>query len=195
MLKSFLIAFSAVASVTLSLVGEANAFGTASAARAMAPRPADMKPAGPKLGHAPPLQFQIFCLQNPADCRRTRLTSIAYDERTRHLLAEINNQVNSQIKPRADKGRDVWTISSTFGDCDDYAITKRHKLIRAGLPASALRMAVVRTPKGEGHAVLVVKTSAGEFVLDNLRSMIVSRQESGYRYLTVASDDPHRWKG
>ncbi len=195
MFKSFLIAFSAVASVTLSLAGEANAFGTASAARAMAPRPADMKQSGPKLGNAPPLQFQIFCLQNPADCRRSRLTSIAYDERTRHLLAEINTQVNSQIKPRTDNGRDVWTISSTFGDCDDYAITKRHKLIRAGVPASALRMAVVRTAKGEGHAVLVVKTNAGEFVLDNLRSMIVSRQESGYHYITVASDDPHRWKG
>ena len=194
MLKSFLIAFSAVASLALSVATEANAFGTASAARAMGPKPADIKPVRPNTSQAPPLQFQIFCLQNPADCRRSRLTSIAYDAHTQRLLASINDEVNRQIKPRADKGRDVWTISSTYGDCDDYAITKRHKLIKAGVPASALRMAVVRTPKGEGHAVLVVKTSSGELVLDNLRSAIVSRAASGYRYLTVASGDPHRWK-
>lgn len=183
MFKSIMIALSAAAVVTLSAATQANAFGLASATRTVAAH----------ASHVPPLQFQIFCLQNPADCRRSRLSSVAYDGRTRQLLAEVNDQVNRQIKPRTDKGADVWTISSTYGDCDDYAVTKRHKLIRAGMPASALRIAVVRTPRGEGHAVLVVKTSAGEFVLDNLRRSIVSRQASGYRYITTSSADPRRW--
>ncbi len=103
MLKSFLIAFSTIVAFVFSASGEANAFGLASAARDMAPRHSD----------APPLHFQIFCLQNPGDCRRSRLSSVAYFAHTRYLLAKVNDQVNRQIKPREDKGPDVWTISGT----------------------------------------------------------------------------------
>ncbi|MCD2178823.1 transglutaminase-like cysteine peptidase [Rhizobium sp. C1] len=101
MLKSFLIAFSTIAVVMFSASSEANAFGLASAARDMAPRHSDART----------LHFQIFCLHNPGDCRRSRLSSVAYHAHIRHLLAKVNDQVNRQIKPREDKGPDVWTIS------------------------------------------------------------------------------------
>ena len=51
---------------------------------------------------------------------------------------------------------------------------------------------MVRTQRGEGHAILLVKTSAGEFALDNLRKTIVQRSETGYRYVSVASANPMR---
>ncbi|MCO6187237.1 transglutaminase-like cysteine peptidase [Rhizobium sp. L1K21] len=139
-----------------------------------------------------PLQFQLFCLQNPADCRSSGPAKISYTSKVRKLLTQVNSQVNRQIKPRREK-TDVWQISTREGDCDDYVMTKRHKLMAAGIPSSALRIAVVKTKKGAGHAVLVVKTSAGELVLDNLRKNIVSRQASGYRYVTVSSANPMRW--
>ena len=40
-------------------------------------------------------------------------------------------------------------------------------LIQAGWPRQALLITVVRDKKGEGHAVLTVKTDKGEFILDN----------------------------
>ena len=40
-------------------------------------------------------------------------------------------------------------------------------LIQAGWPREALLITVVRDKKGEGHAVLTVKTDKGEFILDN----------------------------
>jgi hypothetical protein len=44
-------------------------------------------------------------------------------------------------------------------------------------------MAVVVTPKRERHAVLLVETDKGEFVLDNLRSAILPWQVTGYRWV------------
>ena len=53
------------------------------------------------------------------------------------------------------------------GDCEDYVLLKRRMLMQAGWPREALLITVVRDKKGDGHAVLTVKTNRGEFVLDN----------------------------
>jgi predicted transglutaminase-like cysteine proteinase len=108
-------------------------------------------------------------------------------------LQSVNSSVNRSIRPRRDR-LDTWSATARRGDCDDYVMTKRRSLMRAGVPASALRIAIVRTRRGEGHAILIVKTSAGELVLDNLRSGIVRRNETGYRFVSVSTADPLRWR-
>ena len=55
----------------------------------------------------------------------------------------------------------------TKGDCEDYALLKRHTLIRKGWPVGSLLLTVVRDEKGEGHAVLTARTKQGDFILDN----------------------------
>jgi predicted transglutaminase-like cysteine proteinase len=139
-----------------------------------------------------PLAFQLFCLQNPNDCQRSRRDVVRYTPGVVSLLNSVNSAVNRSIRPTRER-TDVWSISTRSGDCDDYVMTKRHRLIAAGLPASALRVAVVRTPRGEGHAILIVKTTAGELALDNLRKTIVRRNQTGYRFISVASANPYRW--
>ena len=57
-----------------------------------------------------------------------------------------------------------------YGDCEDYVLLKRRMLMQAGWPREALLITVVRDKKGDGHAVLTVKTNRGEFVLDNQSS-------------------------
>ena len=53
----------------------------------------------------------------------------------------------------------MWTIAPHEGDCNDYAVTKRHQLLEKGLPSSALRLSVTKTVTlGVGHLVLVVST-------------------------------------
>ena len=54
-----------------------------------------------------------------------------------------------------------------YGDCEDYVLLKRRMLMQAGWPREALLITVVRDKKGDGHAVLTVKTDKGEFILDN----------------------------
>ena len=54
-----------------------------------------------------------------------------------------------------------------YGDCEDYVLLKRKLLMQAGWPREALLITVVRDKKGDGHAVLTVKTDRGEYILDN----------------------------
>ena len=140
----------------------------------------------------PPLGYQVYCLQNPKDCRGGGADVVQYTSKLARQLAQVNQQVNRQISFKS-QSTDVWRVNVTAGDCEDYALTKRQRLIRMGVPASALRMAVVRNSKGEGHAVLVVKTSKGELVLDNARQQILPRSKTGYRWLAVASSNPGKW--
>lgn len=173
MLRKMMLALVAAVTMAGAVAPEANAWNLGSRSR---------------LGRAPladaPLAFQLFCLQNPSECKPSRRQVVSYTPKVRALLVSVNNRVNRSIKPRHDKG-DTWTVNPAYGDCDDYAMTKRHQLIRAGIPASALKIAVVRTRSGEGHAVLIVKTSAGEFALDNIRKSIVRRSQTGYRFLKL----------
>lgn len=172
----------AVIGLNLMTVADANALSLGSASRQH--KSTAMSTA--------PLQFQIFCLQNPDECRKSGPNKVSYTPKVKRLLSRINTQVNRQIRPRNEK-TDVWQIAAREGDCDDYVMTKRHKLMKAGIPSSALRIAVVKTKWGEGHAVLVVKTSAGDLVLDNIRKTIVSRRASGYRYISMSTANPMQW--
>lgn len=142
---------------------------------------------------AAPAGYQIFCIRNKSECRGGGASSVAYTSSTAALLRRVNDTVNSSIRYRSER-RGTWSVGGSTGDCEDFALTKRSRLIRAGLPAGALRMATARTRKGELHAVLIVKTDRGDFVLDNIRKKIVTRNQSGYRYLKVATSNPGVWQ-
>jgi predicted transglutaminase-like cysteine proteinase len=80
-----------------------------------------------------------------------------------------------------------------MGDCNDYAVTKRHVLLQRGLPAKALRLSAVRTSSGEGHLVLLVVTTKGELVLDNLTDAIRPWRSTDYRWLKIQSASDARF--
>ena len=86
-------------------------------------------------------------------------------------LDEINRTVNHAIAPATDLEvygvNEYWTLPKARGDCEDYALLKRHDLIGKGWPVSAMLMTVVRDEKGEGHAVLTARTVQGDYILDN----------------------------
>ena len=183
MFKSLALAITALVAIPLMTVENANAFPLGSTAKQFSHF---------QSGGRPPIQFQIFCLLNPSECRNSVQKVVTARKSVMSILTRVNSAVNREIIPRADT-TDTWTIASRYGDCDDYVMTKRHRLIKAGIPSSALRVAAVRTSWGEGHAVLLVKTTAGEFVLDNLRKNIVTRAQSNYHYVTVESGNSSVW--
>lgn len=141
-----------------------------------------------------PMSFQIFCGFNPRECQPGGASKIALDDDIMRVLSRVNSRVNRAIRPKLDNPLvQVWRINPSSGDCKSYAISKRHELIRAGLPASALRIAYVKTREGLGHAVLVVKTDRGDLTLDNLTGEIKHFREAGYRVVAVSGADPRRW--
>ena len=143
-----------------------------------------------------PMRFIRFCIQNPAECTAGEQTAVvALDDLARQQMNEVNQAVNARIAPAyASAGNLDWSITRTYGDCNDYAVQKRHRLLELGWPASALSLAVVVTPFGEGHLILTVRTDRGDVVLDNLRQKIVSWNRTGYRFIKRQSKmSPAYW--
>jgi len=142
----------------------------------------------------PPLGYQLMCLQHPSECKAGGAPKVAVSRDEMATLREVNTYFNRAIRPRNDAaGTDVWTVDARVGDCEDYALAKRDALIRAGFSRSALRLAYVKTRWGEGHAVLVVKTTRGDLVLDNLTGLIKPLSQSGLRLISIASANPLKW--
>lgn len=139
-----------------------------------------------------PLQYQMFCLKHPEQCHSDKIETITYGWAMLQDLKRINRRVNRQIEPKYEM-RDIWSVGVKQGDCEDYVLTKRNRLARLGIPSGALRVAIVDTEKGERHAVLIVKTSRGNLVLDNRRSNIIFTHKTGYQFLKMSSHDPLRW--
>lgn len=140
-----------------------------------------------------PLGFQLLCLKSPKFCQPGGASEVALTPDILHLLEKVNTQVNRAIRPQADGQVDRWTLNTKAGDCEDYVLAKRMKLMALGLPSSALRIAQVRTSDGEGHAVLVVHTDQGDFTLDNLSPAIRKLRASGYRVVAMSTADPRVW--
>jgi predicted transglutaminase-like cysteine proteinase len=148
----------------------------------------------------PPIGWVQFCNDNPGECdaqggaRDVVLNAKAWGD-----LVRINRWVNDRIKPVTDLEHwgvvERWDFPTDgYGDCEDYVLLKRQMLAKAGWPRSALLITVVRDKKGDGHAVLTVKTDKGEFILDNQNESIVLWSETGYRFVKRQSQlDPNAW--
>jgi predicted transglutaminase-like cysteine proteinase len=151
----------------------------------------------------PPIGWLEFCGENPRDCegRPLEARDVVLTPKAWKDLVRINKWVNEQIKPMTDL--DHWGVAERwsypddgYGDCEDYVLLKRRMLMQAGWPRQALLITVVRDKKGEGHAVLTVKTDKGEYILDNQDDQVLLWSETGYRYVKRQSQtDPNVWVG
>jgi predicted transglutaminase-like cysteine proteinase len=119
-------------------------------------------------------------------------TRVNLDTPTMAMVVALNDRVNRGIKAATDMEvyhlADYWVAPgigpNVRGDCEDYALEKRRLLIASGVPASALSIAIVRTPVGEIHAVLVLSARQGDYVLDNLHGEVKAWQLTGYSWIS-----------
>jgi predicted transglutaminase-like cysteine proteinase len=145
-----------------------------------------------------PFQHVRFCLRYPADCKSdpTETTTVELTAETLETMDRVNRDVNASIMPVARSNAIAdggWTLSPASGDCNDYAVTKRHELVQNGFPANAVRLAVVKTSSGIGHLVLVVSTNKGNLVLDNLSETILPWQLTKYHWVKIQSSSDARY--
>jgi len=147
-----------------------------------------------------PFQHVRFCLRYPSDCQPTSVKDepITLNAQSLALLRRVNDRINSSIisKQRSfgSNLEDAWTIALDMGDCNDYAVTKRHELLKSGFPSNALRLSADETAAGIGHLLLVVVTTKGNLVMDNLIKTIRPWRLTDYQWLRIQSaHDPHYW--
>jgi len=142
--------------------------------------------------HAP-LGYQLMCLKQPQECKGGGKAKVTLTNDVMATLKRVNSHVNRTIRPKYDSGADVWSANATSGDCEDYVLAKRRALIKAGLPASSLRIAYTKTRSGEGHAILIVKTNGKDLVLDNLSATVKPLSQTGYRIISMSGANPRSW--
>lgn len=142
-----------------------------------------------------PVGHYEFCQQLVAECRQKspRGTPVELTRQLWSQMIDINNTVNAMVNPRTDM--EIWGIEEKWsypvggmGDCEDYALEKRRRLMALGVPAGDALMTVVRQPNGDGHAVLTLRTSRGDFILDNLEARIKAWSDTEYTYLKRQSE-------
>jgi len=132
-----------------------------------------------------------FCASYSSQCRIERTDRVQLTDNLLATLQQVNSRVNASIRAVADRpGQDRWSLNPASGDCEDFALSKRAALIRAGVPAGVLRIGVTKTRRGEPHAVLIVRTSQGDYVLDNLRERVSTLGSSGYRIQFMSTHNP-----
>ena len=148
----------------------------------------------------PPHGFVRFCELTPKECTADDRQESRFDASPARIkeLSEVNSDVNTKIAPATDLEvygvNEYWTLPRTRGDCEDYALLKRHILIEKGWPVASMLMTVVRDEKGEGHAVLTARTVQGDYILDNKNEKVLLWSQTPYQYVMRQSYlNPHVW--
>src|SRR5215207_801901 len=141
-----------------------------------------------------------FCHRAPAECAvdPDEPLTLTLTPKTWRTIVAISRAVNASIKPLTDQEHwgvvDRWDIPEDgYGDCEDAQLLKRRLLVKAGLPRRALRMTVVVDHQGEGHAVLMVRTDRGDFILDNKTSAVLAWNQTGYVFVKREGQEDAAW--
>lgn len=111
------------------------------------------------------------------------------------LIRDINASFNKSIKYLSDQEHygksDHWQIPTDgLGDCEDYALAKRHELSIYQIPSY---IATCWTEIGGYHAVLIVHTDRGDFVLDNRYGYVCNIDELAYKWDKIQCEDG-KWR-
>ncbi len=148
----------------------------------------------------PPIGFVQFCKTAPQDCGGTlgEAVRVVMNKDRWGDLNTVNLKANETVEAVMDidlyNVEEYWTYPGTQGDCEDYVLLKRKKLMMMGWPSETLLITVLRDENNEGHAVLTVSTDKGDFILDNRRDEILPWSATDYTYYKRQSQsNPWRW--
>ena len=113
------------------------------------------------------------------------------------FLQRVNTEVNKlpyQTDIKQYFKDDFWSnLDSGKGDCEDFSIEKRKRLMAAGWDWQDLRLAVCLTDENLGHAVLtvdaIVAGKEGTWVLDNNSNTVLPWDKTSYTWLLRQGPD------
>ena len=115
------------------------------------------------------------------------------------LAKAVNRAANAAIRPVSDQVQygvpERWALpTARGGDCEDYALFKKRELIGAGISPDRLLLTTVLDRQTKSHAVLVLRTEMGDFVLDNVHDRVLPWDRTGYVFLRMQNPErPAGW--
>jgi predicted transglutaminase-like cysteine proteinase len=148
-----------------------------------------------------PMAFMRFCIRYPQDCKvhqmAFRPAPVTLTKAREAELAKVNRDVNRAIRPQENLSglmAEEWLVAPRAGDCNDYAVTKRHELLARGWPSRSLLLAEVVVGSGEHHLVLVVRTREDDVVLDSLSWTVRPVSQIHYQWVRAQqAGNPKFW--
>lgn len=121
------------------------------------------------------------------------------DDQAMRLARSVNSAINRQVYPLSDRAQygveERWALPTRRGgDCEDVVLLKKKALVSQGVAPERLLIATVLDRNRGSHAVLVLRTAAGDYVLDSLVSTIKPWRATGYSFLKMQDPaSPSRW--
>lgn len=147
---------------------------------------------------AAPEGFSTVCDAYGWACARLTGKSMADDDLVA-LASEINETVNASVTEISDSSQygvaDLWALpTARGGDCEDMALLKKQMMLQRGVGSDRLLIATVLDRTREPHAVLILRSAAGDLVLDNLDRQIKPWRSTGYSFLRMQDPGkPEHW--
>ncbi|MDA0240312.1 MAG: transglutaminase-like cysteine peptidase [Proteobacteria bacterium] len=147
-----------------------------------------------------PKGFRAFCTRFVGQCDGAGERQVV--PLTADRLAElksVQHGVNQRVSYKSDFEiygiSEYWTFPVNSGDCEDYALEKRQRLISMGWPRSSLLFAAGQLQNGEYHLVLIAVTDQGDIVLDSNREELRHWQDMPIRWIMRQSARSERvWR-
>ena len=124
-----------------------------------------------------------FCNDHPDECIPSDQPPLAlvFNPTMMETLRAVNmlaNFTTNYVEDQKQYGREeYWAYPEGQGDCEDFALLKKKMLIERGFVPSALLITTAFNEQGEGHAFLTIRTTQGDFALDNADSEIMPLSE------------------
>lgn len=147
-----------------------------------------------------PYAWTDFCKRTPSECavNAQEDDTVELTPKLWKTIVAANLKANREIEAITDQDHwgvvDRWDIPTDGkGDCEDYVLLKRKRLAESGIPRRAMRVTVVIDEDNAGHAVLMIRTDRGDFILDNKRNAILPWSQTGYTYVKRESQARVGW--
>lgn len=147
---------------------------------------------------AAPAGARNLCKQYTWACARSG-GGAAMSPHQVNLAIQVNTQINRTTREISDISQygkeEVWALPTRRGgDCEDFALLKKRELMKLGVASEHLLIATVLDRNRVSHAVLVIRTERGDFILDNLTSKVMTWEQTGYTFLRMQDPtDPGKW--
>ncbi len=136
-----------------------------------------------------PAGFQGLCARLAWVCTSSSSEGLQ-PEMVLKIADEVNRKVNRHVREVDDLAQygveEYWGLpTKRGGDCEDLVLLKKKLLLQRGVPSGSLLIATVLDRSMGSHAVLVLRTAAGDYVLDNLTHRILPWSQTGYTFLKL----------
>lgn len=161
--------------------------------------------------------YRDFCYRYPWYCAKWNgPTSVQFTPELLRKIQAVQARVTNAMEFKSDLEvhgvLERWSLFPMTpgkwyqGDCEDAVLAKKYLLMRAGVPAGALRLLMVKVPRemrsnpDENHLVLNVVTDIGDLILDihpdrDGHGTVNWVHEFSYEHIIARTDgrDPTKW--